>query len=207
MFGINKGFVKKTVKTLVKAYASESSVKSAKYRVRRELKDMGLLFDKSKLSKVEVVYEGLSPNGFVGFKGYMGFYDPLTQDIHIPAMWPAVLLPEVLPWYHDRCMADVLRHEFGHALEGKFPKFFHDERFRKTFGDEYGENHVAKVGEDRNYVSSYASKDTQEDFAETFMLFMKHKGILPKEFSRRKAIRIKWETVSAICKDIVKLKK
>ena len=207
MFGINKGFVKKTVKTLGKAYASESCVKSAAYRVRRELKDMGLLFDKSKMSKVEVVYEGLSPNGFAGFKGYMGFYDPQTKDIHIPAMWPAVLLPEVLPWYHDRCMVDVLRHEFGHALEGKFPKFFHDERFIKAFGDEYGENHVAKDGEERNYVSSYASTYTQEDFAETFMLFMKHKGILPKEFSRRKAIRIKWETVAAICKDIAKLKK
>lgn len=44
MFGINKGFVKKTVKTLGKAYASESSVKSATYRVRREHKDMEFLF-------------------------------------------------------------------------------------------------------------------------------------------------------------------
>ena len=64
-----------------------------------------------------------------------------------------------------------------------------------------------KDGEEENYVSGYAKKYTQEDFAETFMLFMKHKGIMPKEFSSRKAIRIKWETVAAICKDIAKLKK
>ena len=104
-------------------------------------------------------------------------------------------------------MVDVLRHEFGHALEGKFPQFFHNERFRKAFGDEYGVIEVAKDGDERNYVSRYARKYTQEDFAETFMLFLKHKGVLPKEFSRRKAIRVKWETVAAICQDIAKKKK
>ena len=207
MFGISKSIVKSTKGILDKAYASEACVKSAAYRVRRELKGMGLLFDKSRLSKVQVIYEGLTYNGFASFKGIMGFYDPLTRNIHIPAMWPAVLLPEVLPWYHDRCMADVLRHEFGHALEGKYSKFFHDERFIKAFGDEYGENHVAKDGDERNYVSKYARTCTQEDFTETFMLFMKHKAVLPREFARRKAIRTKWETVAAICQDIAKMKK
>ncbi len=66
---------------------------------------------------------------------------------------------------------------------------------------------VTKKGDERNYVSAYARKYTQEDFCETFMLFLKHKGVLPKEFSRRKAIRAKWEAVAAICQDIAKLKK
>ncbi len=85
MFGIT-GWVKKTAGIFDKAYASESSVKSATYHVRRELKDMGLLFDKSRLSKVKVIYEGLSYNGFASFKGIMGFYYPSTQNIHILAM-------------------------------------------------------------------------------------------------------------------------
>ena len=104
-------------------------------------------------------------------------------------------------------MTDVLRHEFGHALEGKFSKYFHDERFKKFFGAEYGVIAVARDGDERNYVSNYARKYTQEDFAETFMLFLKHKGVLPREFSRRKAIRLKWETVAAICHEIAKMKK
>ena len=37
----------------------------------------------------------------------------------------------------------------------------------------------------------------------TFMLHMKHKGKLPKEF-RRKAIKAKWAAVESICKCIAK---
>ena len=200
-------FAKKAVRWLDKAldnsYISEAGVKAALYRVRRELKDMGLLFTNSKMSRVKVIHDGLSRDGLAGFVGIMGFYNPQTQNIHIPAIWPAALLP----WYKERCMTDVLRHEFGHALEGKFPLFFHNERFWKAFGDEYGGIEVTKNGDERNYVSKYARKYTQEDFAETFMLFLKHKGVLPKKFSRRKAIRAKWETIAAICQDIAKKKK
>ena len=192
---------KKAAERLGNAFASEAGVKSASYRVRRELKDMGLLFTKSRMSKVKVIYEGLCLNGLSGFVGIMGFYDPQTQNIHIPAIWPAALLP----WYKERCMTDVLRHEFGHALEGKFSRFFHDERFKEAFGAEYGEIFVG--GNERNYVSDYARKYTQEDFAETFMNFLKFKGVLPRKFSRRKAIRVKWEAVAAICQDIAKCKK
>ena len=35
----------------------------------------------------------------------------------------------------------------------------------------------------------------------TFMLHMKHKGKLPKEF-RRKAIKAKWATVKEICETV-----
>ncbi|MBQ7650221.1 MAG: hypothetical protein IJS15_04635 [Victivallales bacterium] len=40
---------------------------------------------------------------------------------------------------------------------------------------------------------------TQEDFAETFMLYVKRKGVLPKAFARNEAIRAKWEEVEYIC--------
>ena len=201
--GIKKLFTPKAAKRLENVYVSESGVKSAFYRVRRELKDMDLLFEKSRMSKVKVIWELLSIEALGSFVGIMGFYNPQTQDIHIPAIWPAALLP----WYKERGLTDVLRHEFGHALEGKFSKFFHDENFKKAFGAEYGEIEVAREGDERNYVSDYARKYTQEDFAETFMFFLRHKGVLPKEFSRRKAIRAKWDAVASICHSIAKMKK
>ena len=34
---------------------------------------------------------------------------------------------------------------------------------------------------------------TQEDFAETFMLFVKHKGKIPARFAKRTVIRKKWK--------------
>ena len=43
---------------------------------------------------------------------------------------------------------------------------------------------------------------TQEDFAETFMLFVKHKGKIPTKFARKPAIRKKWKAVAEIVKRV-----
>ena len=194
-------------KRLRNFFATFSQVKTATYKVRRDLRDLGLLFEGSRLSQVPVIYHyGLTQESYSGFRGEMGFYYFDTKDIHIPAIWPAALLPKLSRWYHKRRLVDVIRHEFGHALEGKFKKYFHDSRFRKAFGASYGLP-VAKDGDEQNYVSSYARTDTGEDFAETFMLYVKHKGIMPKKFVKSHAIRAKWKTVETICKDIAKLKK
>ena len=50
-------------------------------------------------------------------------------------------------------------------------------------------------------MNSMAPSEPSEDFAETFMLYMKHKGNLPKEF-RRKAIKAKWAAVKSICEKV-----
>lgn len=194
-----KRFVKKVIRRADNLIASESTVRAAFYRVRRELKDIGVLTNGiNKLDKVRCEREIASKDGLAGVVGYLGFYYPKQYVIRIPAVCSAALNP----WLDGRCMSDVLRHEFGHAIYDFYPKLLSDERFKKAFGDEYGENKVSKEGDERDYVSAYARTYTQEDFAETFMLFVKHKGILPREFSRRKATRLKWETVKAICEDI-----
>lgn len=53
-------------------------------------------------------------------------------------------------------------------------------------------------GWEERYVSEYATEATQEDFAETFMLFEKHKGKIPAKFSNCSAIVKKWEAVREI---------
>ena len=57
------------------------------------------------------------------------------------------------------------------------------------------------------YVSEYASSATQEDFAETFMLFVKHKGKIPAKFARKPAIRKKWKAVAKIVKRVAAAKR
>ena len=42
----------------------------------------------------------------------------------------------------------------------------------------------------------------QETFAETFMLFVKHKGKIPAKFARLPAIRKKWQAVAKIVKAV-----
>lgn len=160
---------------------------------------MGLLLAGSRLDKVDCYYELFSAGALTGFIEWMGFYDPDDGDVHIPAVCPAGLFP----WWGDRKILDVLRHEFGHALADKYRKFFRGGIFKVAFGASYGEKNVFKGGEwAGDYVSKYATTATQEDFAETFMLYMKYKGKLPARFRGKHVIEKKWKTVGKIAKSI-----
>ena len=48
---------------------------------------------------------------------------------------------------------------------------------------------------------------TQEDFAETFMLFVKHKGKIPARFAKRTVIRKKWKAVAEIVRRVAAAKR
>ena len=50
--------------------------------------------------------------------------------------------------------------------------------------------------------SGGTSSATPEAFAETFMLFVKHKGKIPAKFARLPAIRRKWQAVATIVKAV-----
>ena len=51
-------------------------------------------------------------------------------------------------------------------------------------------------------VSRYAASATQEDFAETFMFFLKYKGKIPARFANKPAIRKKWKAVAEIVRRV-----
>jgi len=188
------------MKSLLKrVYVSFDEMERAFNKVRRELTDVGLLSVESPLDKVDCYHERFSRGALYGLVGTLGFYGFEDMNIHVPSVWPAGLFP----WYEERQMPDVLRHEFGHALADRYKKFFRGGIFKKAFGKSYGE-YVVFDGEDwtEEYVSGYATTNTQEDFAETFMLFLKHKGKLPARFRGKRAIERKWKTVGQIVKSI-----
>ena len=117
--------------------------------------------------------------------------------------YPAGLFPR---WFGERQMLDVLRHEFGHALADRYPAASKKGAlFRKAFGGAYGDK-LAKGTNSRDWegrcVSAYAATATQEDFAETFMFFVKHKGKMPAKFARHPAIAGKWKAVSEIIRRV-----
>ena len=172
-------------------------------KVRMELWDIRVLWDGSKLEKVGCTYLTIAPIAALG--GYMGFYDPNTREIE----FPSVYLPIAALWRDLGVKAnalDVIRHEFGHALADLYPGALKKGgTFRTAFGGAYGEvpaeEHVAAGWGDR-YVSEYATSSTQEDFAETFMLFVKYKGKIPAKFAKRPVIRKKWRAVAEIVKRV-----
>ena len=180
-----------------KVYVSFGEMEKAFNRVRRELEGQGLLFAGSRLDKVDCYYEGLSFGGLAGCVGIMGFYNPKKSDkaIHIPAVFPMALFP----WWDGREILDVIRHEFGHALADRFRKLFRGAIFKEAFGGGYGEKKVFDGYEwERGCVSAYAATSTREDFAETFMLYMKHKGKLPARYRGKRAVEKKWKAVARI---------
>ena len=191
-------------KTLTqRIYTSFDEVTKAYNKVRSELWQIDVLWDGSRLDKVGCTYLTVAPLAALG--GTMGLYQPETKTIE----FPSVYLPIEALWRHlgEKANAlDVFRHEFGHALADLYPVALRKGGlFRAAFGGTYGPTPAEKRGVEgweERYISEYATSATQEDFAETFMLFVKHKGKIPAKFAKRPMIMEKWKAVAEIVKRV-----
>ena len=186
-----------------KVYTSYEEMCRAYNKVRMELWNLGVLWEGSRLDSVDATYLTVAP--IAALAGYMGLYQPATTTIE----FPSVYLPIASLWKDLGTKAnalDVLRHEFGHALADLYPGALKiGGVFHAAFGGSYGEDPAEERGVEgweERYVSEYATSATQEDFAETFMLFVKHRGKIPAKFARLPAIQRKWKAVAAIVKAV-----
>lgn len=131
--------------------------------------------------------------------GPYGFFDPASEvgEINIPAISLAALrdLFSCRPYVS---LSDVLRHEYAHAFEHHHPKLVHSVRFERAFG--FPHDAGIQVEFDPEYhVSPYAASCVgQEDYAETFMSFVKYGGRLPMQFDTA-VIRQKWRYIAHLC--------
>jgi len=184
-----------------KICTSYEQVSRAYNKVCKELWNLGVLWEGSKLDKVQCIYDPLEWRGLIG---WMGFYQYRDKSIHFPAVYNG--LDWSLGWTDKNSTVDVLRHEFGHALAHRYPQELRGgDVFKKAFGGAYGTNRAKGTDPDEwegRCVSGYAATATQEDFAETFMLFVKHKGNIPAKFSKKPAIRKKWKAVAEIIRRV-----
>ena len=188
-----------------KVYTSYEEMCRAYDKVRGELIGLGLLWDGSRLDGVECHYGTLNPLGLIG---WMGFYEPIDDgdgNIHFPAVYNGLDLR--FRWTDKMSTVDVLRHEFGHALADRYPGVLKKNGvFRAAFGGHYCDESAPGTDPEDwegRCVSRYAATNTQEDFAETFKLFMKHRGKIPAKFAGKPAIRRKWKAVATIVKAVV----
>lgn len=179
--------------------------------VEDELWRLGVLWMGSRLDKVKLRYD---ENGFGTTKIRLRkIWETLwkePRDLAAEGYWQKWTAEIIIPrhgfWWFGRqaSIEDVFRHEFGHALADLYPEALKKGSvFRKAFGGIYGAVPAEERGVDgweERYVSEYATSATQEDFAETFMLFVKHKGKIPAKFGKCPAIVKKWEAVAEICR-------
>ena len=186
-----------------KIHTSYETVSRAYHKVRMELWDLRVLWDGSKLDQVSCTYDSFALIPPV--VGIMGLYYPAAKAIKVPA-WYLPIMALFMELSPKNAAIDVLRHEFAHALADLYPRALSDGGlFKKAFGGAYGTNPAKGTDpddwEDR-CVSGYAATATQEDFAETFMLYMKHKGKVPTKFAKKPAIRKKWKAVAKIIRRV-----
>ncbi len=193
-----------------KVYTSFEEVERAYEKVRGELISRGLLWDGARLDEVECHHEKLNP---VGLIGWMGFYEFIKEhgdgNIHFPAVYNGLDLH--FRWTDKMSAVDVLRHEFGHALSDRYPAALRKGGlFRMAFGGPCNNSPAPGIdleAWEECCVSAYAPTNTREDFAETFRLFMKHKGKIPARFAKKPAIRRKWKAVAEIVKRVAAAKR
>lgn len=179
---------------------------SAVSEVQDELCGLGLWNEKSRLPLTTVYWCNLpqvtmhDAEGFFIDKGQSPslsrFLDALLDyrvgDIYIP-QW---VLSYGL-WRNRFPLRDVVRHKYGHAVAYHYPALVKRSRkFRTVFQGSYGGKFDFHGSND--FISEYAEESPCEDFAETFMFFVRHKGHLPGRFHSRH-IKLKWKFVNELC--------
>ena len=198
--------------------------------VRSELCELGLLSAGKYLDKIELVLTALP--SILGEAGYV-FDRHVPFFARMVGYEEGVIyLPRNIPhtkYLPGGTLIDVVRHEFAHAWAWLDPIFISRPWFRKTFGGKYqdthyfesnvyttfkkmarhsdstpdGEWHFRHYGFSRYFYSEYAMKAIYEDFAETFMCFLRYRKSLGR-FKHRPGLYAKLRAVEAAAQEKAK---
>lgn len=193
-----------------------SNVDRAYNKVRHELAEVGLLADGVYLDAVELcISHEKSGDGEVGYVfervGHYAKRGYKPGVIYLPRDLPH------RPYKPGFTLTDTIRHEYAHAWFYLDPGFFRQEWFSRTFGAAYANcapvpyhswqkqmkkdpafqahsNHEAQERHFNRYllnyfVSEYATTNASEDFAETFMFFLKYRRSLHRFKNRSEVYR------------------
>jgi hypothetical protein len=187
---------------------SYEQTNSAAISVQNELYKIGLWYEHSRLTAVDVIYCSLPQFLIYDAEGFF-FHDMPKLNklvgykighIYIPALVASKYL-----WQHCESLRGVIRHEYGHAFAHYYPELIIDDpKFTNVFGGHYHNETKIKMEKDA-YISDYARDKPAEDFAETFRMYLEHRGILPVRFKNKKLIR-KWNYVKNAIKQSYYLK-
>lgn len=100
------------------------------------------------------------------------------------------------------CLDDVLRHELAHALADRYMSLVDTPQFERVFGARYWDEWLEDVPYDpRQYVTRYATSAPCEDFAETVMVYARHRGHVSR-FAARPGVMRGFRFVAGLARDL-----
>jgi hypothetical protein len=162
--------------------------------VVNELSDHGLWC--ARMEKVPVYLSTLSTaHGYILTGGRHE-----VAEIYVPAVSGSRLLDKLLSGRQYTSLADVLRHEYGHALAHIHRGLIRSRGFVHAF-DYSHDSDIEMDFDPQIHISDYASTNPSEDWAEMVMFFLKHQGRLPRSHDTVPK-RIKWEFVRAFINQV-----
>ena len=133
----------------------------------------------------------LVPAGFAyGWQMYR-----TTGHIYIPMVSACQIRDMVTGQYIH--LLDIVRHEYAHAFAHTAPEWVKTAEFRRAFGASHDSFRRLGPYNPKRHITVYGSTNTCEDFADTWTVFLKARGRLPKRFDTP-AIRRKWEFVRSL---------
>ncbi len=181
---------------------SYKQTNNALFAVQHELYAIGLWHENSPLTSVEVNWcalpqirmhdaLGFFMHGESRLDKVFGYY---SGQMYIPAFVLSHLF-----WQTRGSLRDVIRHEYAHAFAHHYHKLIEKSKeFKSVFGGSYYSEMPSEMEHDA-YVSDYAKTLPMEDFAETFMVYVRRKGVIPKTF-RNSNLKRKWKFISKTIK-------
>ena len=175
---------------------SESALDRAFHKVRSELWEVGLLDEGQYLDCAECVPVKQLPWG--NDLGYV--FDQGTGFLHrLAGFKPGVIYIASNPpndaFEQRGVLVDVIRHEFAHIWAWLDKDHVDGEWFSEAFGAHYNYSPPARSYFSSNeFVTEYACKSPKEDFAETFMTYLRHRRSL-NSFKKRPGVYRKLRAV------------
>jgi hypothetical protein len=184
--------------------ATLQQTNAAAIDVQKELYAVGLWYSNSRLYSSNIIWDKWGwdsvpdAHGFFthGLRKIDRLFGLEEGNIYIP-QW----VSKQTLWQSRGSLRDIIRHEYGHAFCHHYPELISDSpEFRTFFGGHYYDCSPSKMAKEA-YISHYAQCMPMEDFAETFMVYVRRRGILPSTITH-KALIAKWKFIKKAIRQV-----